>query len=138
MSILFSTTKIQKEKIKLHERKNGKFWSISLGHFIKHNPLISEEVMCNLLFISGQNNFVKKVSIVYIAFKIGFWKILHYLLLYSVLREYLQPFSMNVTFFFSLGNFKYSPGSWGNVCGKILSWLIVISTFIVISSSEIL
>ena len=24
-------------------QKYGKFWSVSLGHFIKHNPLISEE-----------------------------------------------------------------------------------------------
>ena len=30
-------------------KKYGKFWSISLGHFIKHKPLISEEC-----FIIGQ------------------------------------------------------------------------------------
>ena len=30
-------------------QKYGKFWSVLLGHFIKHKPLISEEWLCNII-----------------------------------------------------------------------------------------
>ena len=60
-------------------KTGGKIWKI-LKHFIKHNPLISEEVMCNLLFISGRNNFVKKYLLLY-CFQNRFWKILHYFII---------------------------------------------------------
>ena len=33
-------------------QKYGKCWSISLGHFIKHKPLISEECKFNFIFAS--------------------------------------------------------------------------------------
>ena len=32
--------------------KCGKFWSISLGHFIKHKPLISEECQCQISYMT--------------------------------------------------------------------------------------
>ena len=48
------------EKIKYHEmekklnvfQKYGKYWSISLSHFIKHKPLISEEWTANASYTS--------------------------------------------------------------------------------------
>ena len=33
-------------------QKYGKFWSISLSHFIKHNPLISEECVVSMYTIT--------------------------------------------------------------------------------------
>ena len=52
------------KNIKLHEMKNkiyikyGKFWSISLGHFIKHKPLISEDRVRLYLYIYNKHNII--------------------------------------------------------------------------------
>ena len=62
------------EKIKLHEMKNikelhtvfvfqkyGKFWSISLGHSIKHKPLISECFGQHDIFLKPKIMFFKEL-----------------------------------------------------------------------------
>ena len=46
-------------------QKYGIFWSISLGHFIKHKPLISEECYSfsnTVFFIFSSDNFVDPIT----------------------------------------------------------------------------
>ena len=40
-------------------QKYGKFWSVSLGHFIKHKPLIFEELM---YVFTNENWMRRKIS----------------------------------------------------------------------------